>query len=151
MCANSVSRSAAILKSWRNDLTFPNHFNIAVSETNSTLILSQNQLQAPRFTTSSLSVSIIRLGTTKIVQCQAFDKSYFPRSSSSSYVNSSIDSDDEIITTPYEQVPSDNNEQSAENSDCDEWCDLEEDVDGDDFVVRKNTLVGIEPHVVRNQ
>uniref|UniRef100_A0A6P7F6S0 Protein sidekick n=1 Tax=Diabrotica virgifera virgifera TaxID=50390 RepID=A0A6P7F6S0_DIAVI len=34
--------------------------------------LFKNQLQAPRFTTSSLSGSIIRLGTTKIVQCQAF-------------------------------------------------------------------------------
>ncbi|KAG5875405.1 hypothetical protein JTB14_028475, partial [Gonioctena quinquepunctata] len=31
-----------------------------------------NLLQAPRFTTSSSSSSIIRLGTTKIVQCQAF-------------------------------------------------------------------------------
>ncbi|XP_072384450.1 uncharacterized protein [Diabrotica undecimpunctata] len=58
-------------------------------------------------------------------------------------------SDDEIITTPYQQVPSDHNEQNAENSDSDEWCDLEEDVDGDDFVLRKNTLVGIEPHAVQ--
>ncbi|XP_056641389.1 protein sidekick isoform X2 [Diorhabda sublineata] len=36
------------------------------------LTIAENQLQAPRFTTSSSSSSIIRLGTTKIVQCQAF-------------------------------------------------------------------------------
>nr|XP_015838694.1 PREDICTED: protein sidekick isoform X2 [Tribolium castaneum] len=34
--------------------------------------LAENSLQAPRFTTSSASSSIIRLGTTKIIQCQAF-------------------------------------------------------------------------------
>ncbi|XP_074029858.1 sidekick cell adhesion molecule isoform X2 [Leptinotarsa decemlineata] len=34
--------------------------------------IAENLLQAPRFTTSSSSSSIIRLGTTKIVQCQAF-------------------------------------------------------------------------------
>ncbi|XP_063923423.1 protein sidekick isoform X2 [Zophobas morio] len=34
--------------------------------------LAENSLQAPRFTTSSASSSIIRLGTTKILQCQAF-------------------------------------------------------------------------------
>ncbi|CAG9861808.1 unnamed protein product [Phyllotreta striolata] len=33
---------------------------------------SENLLQAPRFTTSSLSSSIIRIGTAKIVQCQAY-------------------------------------------------------------------------------
>ncbi|XP_072380876.1 uncharacterized protein [Diabrotica undecimpunctata] len=33
-----------MLKGWRNDLTFSNHFNIAVSETNSKPILSRSEL-----------------------------------------------------------------------------------------------------------
>lgn len=36
--------------------------------------VTENQLQAPRFTTFPSSSSIIRLGTTKIMQCQAFGK-----------------------------------------------------------------------------
>ncbi|CAG9834419.1 unnamed protein product [Diabrotica balteata] len=44
LCANSVSRCVAMLKSWRNDLTFSNHFNISVSETHSEPILSHSEL-----------------------------------------------------------------------------------------------------------
>ncbi|XP_050297190.1 uncharacterized protein LOC126736718 [Anthonomus grandis grandis] len=44
LCNNSVSRCLKVLKSWRNDLTFSKHINVAVSETNTELTLNRNEL-----------------------------------------------------------------------------------------------------------
>lgn len=44
LCANSVSRCITVLKSWRNDLTFSKHINIAVTETKSEPALKRSEL-----------------------------------------------------------------------------------------------------------